>query len=738
MPARSGTIQLRRRAVAADAVVALIAVIAGLLVAAGPAAPTGHPATDGVLCGVAAAVVVFVGARAPWWTAVVAAGVALATALDPRLMAFAALALAAGLWLGSTRRAWPEALAASLAVSFNVLARSELGGQLGTSAAITLVVGALVFVLGIRRRSRRVQLLAAAGVILVVLAAGAASAGFGYAAMKARHNLGAGQSTAELGVVALENGDFDAAADGFREAADNLAAADRYLDKPWAKWASAVPILAQHQRAVSNMSHVGLAGARTVTEALEEIDLESLRPVGGRFDLDALAALEGPLTRVQQALLQLQQTTDASYSQWLAHRATAALLDFSESIDEHLPSLDNSLDAIRMAPALLGADGPRTYLLLFTTPSEARGLGGFVGSYAELTFDDGQISFGTFGRAQDLDGAALTAGARVHDHDEFRHEYGRFGFDTDGNGAVGDAAFRNLAMTPNFPWVGEIASDLYTQATGRRVDGVISMDPFVVAKLLGYSGPVHLASLDQDVTPDNAVSFLLRDQYVVGAADNDIRADGLAEAAELVFDRLIAGALPEPIELARDLGPYTSQRRLLVWSADADEQALLEQVHIAGAIPALDGADGWSFTVSNTGGSKIDSFLERQAGYAATTDPATGATTATMRVELTNTAPADGFPAYVIGNQVGKPPGTSSLLVSLYSPLGLEGVTLDGSPVGVAAGTEDGWRTYRFFVDIPPGGTVAIEARLAGTVAHPDDDAVTWTQPMSSDVQPLD
>ncbi len=50
--------------------------------------------------------------------------------------------------------------------------------------------------------------------------------------------------------------------------------------------------------------------------------------------------------------------------------------DFDESIDEHLPSLDNALTAIGMAPDMLGADGPRRYLLLFTTPAESQGLGG--------------------------------------------------------------------------------------------------------------------------------------------------------------------------------------------------------------------------------------------------------------------------------------------------------------------------------------------------------------------------
>ena len=88
---------------------------------------------------------------------------------------------------------------------------------------------------------------------------------------------------------------------------------------------------------------------------------------------------------------------------------------------------------------MLGADGPRTYLVLFTTPSESRGLGGFVGSYAELTVDDGQLASSQFGRAQDLDAAAAGRSARQPARTTSCERYGRFGFDTDGDGLVGDA-----------------------------------------------------------------------------------------------------------------------------------------------------------------------------------------------------------------------------------------------------------------------------------------------------------
>ncbi|MFT3853392.1 MAG: DUF4012 domain-containing protein [Ilumatobacteraceae bacterium] len=720
--------------IATAIIVSAIAAVAAVVAALGPAAPTGSRAVDVVLIGAGVLALVLVAEGAPWWSPAIAAGVAAAIALDPVLMVVAAAGLAAALRAGSSRRSHPELLAVSMGITCNVLCRAELHVRLGLSAAISLAALALVFVTGIRRRSKRVRRIAWFGLAALVLVAGASSAAFGYAAYQSRHELGAGQSTAELGVVALQEGKFGEAADWFRQSAALLDSAHARMTKPWMLPAAAVPVVAQHRSAVVDMSAAGADGAHTVADALAEIDLDSLRATDGRIDLDALSRLIEPLEHVQQALVRLQTTTDSARSVWLVRRATYQLDDFAESIAEHLPSLNRALDAIRVAPQMLGADGARDYLLLFTTPSESRGGGGMPGTYAELHVEDGKLTLGETGRVEDLDRAAEAAGAVVHGNEAFLTQYGQFGYDTD-DGHVGDAAFRNLTMTPDFPTVGAVAADLYEQTTGHHVDGVIAIDPTVLGALLRYTGPIQLATLPETLTADNATEFLLRGQYVA-AADVDLRVDSLAEVATQTFQKLMSGALPDPMELARDMGPLVGERRLTMWSANPDEQALMEQVGLAGAMPSLDGANGWAVTVTNAGGSKIDSYLERAAGFEATTDPATGTTTATLRVQLSNTAPAEGLPRYIIGNRFGLPLGTSRLYVSFYSPLALTSVTVGGVPTAVSIGAEHGWNVYSLYVDIPSGEARSFEVHLSGTLDRPDD-VVTWTQPLANPLQPL-
>ena len=60
---------------------------------------------------------------------------------------------------------------------------------------------------------------------------------------------------------------------------------------------------------------------------------------------------------------------------------------------------------------MLGADGQRRYLIMFTTPAESRGITGFFGNYADVTIDNGAIEVTEFGRHSDLSAVVNENGA---------------------------------------------------------------------------------------------------------------------------------------------------------------------------------------------------------------------------------------------------------------------------------------------------------------------------------------
>lgn len=715
-----------------------LAIIAAFLAAAAgalaPPSPTGRPLVDSVLVGAAIGIVVWAAASAPWWALVAVAGVAMAVAADALLIGVALGALVLAAWVGVRRRSSPEWRAVSAGLSLNVLAWAGLDLAFGVTAAVAITAGLVVFVLGVRRRPRGVRRRAWVGVGVAACGAAFAVVAFGLAAVQSRSDLERGQRMAEEGIDLLDTGDFAGAADRFDDASSALGAAEDRLSTSWVRMAGVVPVVSQHRVAAERLSAGGASATAEVAAALRLVDPDALTVRGGVIDLAAVTALADPFARVDTALAGLGTDVQQSRSPWLLDAVRDELDSLDDRLADNEPKLANARLAIDVAPRMLGGDAPRRYLVLLTTPAEARGLGGFPGNYVELTIDGGRLAMSDFGRTSTLEVRAREIGATVTGPEEFLARYGEFLGAPDGR--VGEAPLRNLTMAPHFPWVGEAASGLYEQVTGRAVDGVMVMDVAVLAELLRYTGPVPLTTVPVVLDADNALDFLLLGQYTA-ASDNAERVDALEEAAQSTFAALLAGSIPEPTALAGDLGPLAAERRLLVWTKDAAEVDLLRRVGLLGEIPRPEGADGWAFTVTNAGGSKIDSFLERRASFVHTTDEATGRTVATLRIELTNTAPAAGLPNYVIGNSQGLPLGTNRMLLSAYSALPVVSATRDGAPFGISPSTEETWNVTSRFIEIPPGATVSFQFELAGRLERPLDDIVTWTQPLALPLEVL-
>ncbi len=135
--------------------------------------------------------------------------------------------------------------------------------------------------------------------------------------------------------------------------------------------------------------------------------------------------------------------------------------------------------------------------------------------------------------------------------------------------------------------------------------------------------------------------------------------------------------------------------------------------------------------VANTGESKIDLYLERDVDARIETDEA-GNRRLVADVTLTNTAPADGLPRYVIGNGFDLPVGSSSLFVSFYGPPTLETITRNGESIGVTPLSEAGWMAYGTDVMLVSGESVEYHLEFALPPAGAQaDELVEWVQPLA-------
>ena len=591
----------------------------------------------------------------------------------------------------------------------------------------------VLLIAGLRRRPaairRRARIgLAATGGFAALAVGGLAVAGAG-----ARPDITNAANLSEQAISTLNSGDYQTAAEQFADASQAFARADDRLNGPVALPSRLIPGVAQNVRAGAQLAAEASAGTAAAADALDSIDPATLTVVDGAIDLAAVAAVEAPLVDVQDALDALRGVSASVTSPWLAAPLQDELDELDRRLDDNEPRLQNAIDAVRLAPQMLGGDSQRRYLVMFTTPVEARGITGFMGNYAEVTVTNGAIELTDFGRTAKLNQAARDNRARCDGcPPEAVTRYDRWAFGNGDGGEVGRAAWSDLTIAAHFPYTARAAQILYPQSNGTPIDGVIAMDPYVVQALMQYTGPITLDGVDVTVQPDQAAQFILQDQYeLIDDASNTARIEALDSLGQQAIAALLSSALPVPSDLARDLGPLVEEHRLVVWTDDPTEEEFLERVGMTGALPALGDDGGFAVMVSNGGNSKIDVYLERTVDVAIENRD-DGQRVLVADVTLTNNAPASGLPRYVIGNNFGFPSGTSWLWVNFFGPDGLIAATRNGEPMELDQGVEVGWQTYELYDTMQSGASVTYRLEFElGPSTDGVDEPVRWTQPLA-------
>ncbi|MBW3558062.1 MAG: DUF4012 domain-containing protein, partial [Actinobacteria bacterium] len=617
-------------------------------------------------------------------------GIALATALTARRAPVATVVVGAGI--------------------VNALLRLDLPGPHGLESAVAAIVLAPICVSGYRRlqrRTRRRARLSAA--VAAVAASGLVLLGVVVVAM-ARPGLERGASHAAAGLAAARTAEQGEATRQLAASEEAFSGAAGTLGAWWLRPAELVPVVSQHVRALTTAATSGRQLAAAGSEVAKATDLAGVRIRDGQIPLEPIRALAPPLARagadVSRAVADLRQVR----SPWLVGPVSTRLDDNLGRLADSERSLQTSSELVEVLPGLLGAGGERRWFLAVQTPAEARATGGFIGNFGEITSTDGRLDLPRFGRIGELNAAGDPANRRLLAPEDYLARYERFNVAT---------TWQSVNLSPHFPSVAKVIASLYPQSGGRPVQGVVAIDPAGIAAFLELTGPLTVPSWPEPLTAQNAERVLLYDQYV-RFGDNSDRVNFLGEATALLWRRITSGELPAPETIVKVLGPAVEGKHLLISSLDHDEDAALARAGLNGQLrpPAY---DSLAVVTQNATGNKIDWFLEREVDYQVDVDPATGAVSGRLRVTLRNQAPPAGLPGYLIGSALTPPlpTGTNRTYLSIYTPWNLTRASIGGAGATMESESEQGFRVYSAFVDIPPQGSLDVEVDLAGGLPGP-------------------
>lgn len=481
--------------------------------------------------------------------------------------------------------------------------------------------------------------------------------------------------------------------------ADTAAARDLTSDVIW-QLAEQLPWVGPQLAAVSTIAtaldDVASESLTPLASVAASFSLESIRPQNGAIDLTAFTGIEEAARSGATGVSAAATNVAAIDTAPLLGPVRDAVSDVSGLLDQARTAADTLKRTTTLLPTMLGGDGPRDYLVIFQNNAEWRSLGGIVGAIALIHTDGGTISLVSQASSSDFDRYDEPV---VPMTDEEKRLFG-----------TQPATYvQNVTQIPDFTRDGPIIQAMWERETGTVIDGVLSLDPVALSYLLEATGPIQLPTGDE-LNGDNAVQLLLNEVYL--RYEDPAEQDAFfAASAASVFEALTAGGT-DPAALVEALGRAGAENRLMVWNADPDEQAVLDDTTLQGALGSSDpSVTEFGIYLNDGTGSKMDYYME------ASTEAAwCGAGEATLTVTLRNSAPADAasLPRYITGGGVyGVPPGEVQTIAYIYLPpeatLTSTSIAETGETPSLGGGTDDGRQVISWETQLAPGEEITLQ-----------------------------
>lgn len=284
------------------------------------------------------------------------------------------------------------------------------------------------------------------------------------------------------------------------------------------------------------------------------------------------------------------------------------LIDRAESqltsILGRVTSLSNLLTLYRVTG---GFDGKKKYLVLLQNSMELRPTGGFIGSIATVTVEDGIIATPIVQDVYALDGQLrghVDPPVPIQDLLEQEHWY-----------------LRDSNWDPDFRGSGQKAAWFYEKESGTTVDGVIAISSPFFTELLGATGPLNLSDYNDKITKENFFGkslFYTKADFFPGSTQ---KKDFLGSLTVSLLGKLASKDSSDFSATADVLSSALGHGDIQFWFPQEQAQSIVEQAGWAGAmsptmscelsVPACT-IDRMSIVESNMGVNKVNFYIKRQ------------------------------------------------------------------------------------------------------------------------------
>jgi len=364
----------------------------------------------------------------------------------------------------------------------------------------------------------------------------------------------------------------------------------------------------------------------------------------------------------ERTLAPLEVTSLIDQSQFLVgdtsrHLSLTQALVKGTRFEKELSMLSPAIEVLEKADLLwpilsklLALEERKTYLVLLQNNAELRPTGGFIGSFALITLNQGElIDF----EVQDVYWADGQLKGHVEPPGELKDYLGEGGW-----------YLRDSNWDPDFPTSAQRVTWFLEKEIGRKVDGVIALNLNVVKDVLSQTGEVTLPDFKEKITTQNLFEKAEYHSEVNFFPGSTQKQDFLGELVFALFEEfkkanpdLLAKTMLSLFESARqkDLLFYFNDSQLekkflgLNWGGQIRKP-------VCGAHPATGGGsevkcviDYLMIVEANVGVNKANYFVKRNLSYQVSLDRE-DKLQMTTRLVYSNESLSEKFPAGVYRN----------------------------------------------------------------------------------------
>lgn len=262
-------------------------------------------------------------------------------------------------------------------------------------------------------------------------------------------------------------------------------------------------------------------------------------------------------------------------------------------------------------PQILGRDKPTTYLLLFQNNMELRPTGGFIGSFAMITFDGGRVSDINVSDVYTADGQLK---GHVEPPEPLKTHLGEANW-----------FLRDSNWDPDFPTSASRAEWFLNKETGKSVDGVIGIDLQVAKSLLQVVGPIKLPDYSQTITEQNLYEETqkeVEEEFFPGSYQ---KTNFLTALGRELLNELTSIDKTRKYSLTSSILNNLQERHIQIFLHEKDAQRAVSALGFDGSFsaPACGGncySDWLGIVEANVGVNKANYFIKRTLGLAVGND----------------------------------------------------------------------------------------------------------------------